>query len=61
MKKKDIATIALLLLTTILFGLKMTISPGISWWWVFAPLWIPCIIGILAFVSVVVYFELFDK
>ncbi len=38
------------LLTVILIVLKLTKNIDISWWWVFAPMWIPWIIilGIIA-------------
>lgn len=59
--KKDIATIILLFLTTFLVGIKLFIAPGISWWWVFSPLWIPCAFGVVAFLAVVLFFGWHDK
>ena len=31
-----------------------------SWWWIFAPLWIPASIGILAFLILIVLHLIFD-
>lgn len=58
MKKRDIATITLLWLTVLLVALKLFYFPGLNWGWVFAPLWIPCAVGIIAFFAVVVFFSI---
>ena len=58
MKKRDIATITLLWLTVLLVGIKLFINPGLNWGWVFAPIWIPCAVGIIAFFAVVVFFSI---
>lgn len=56
--KKDKATIILLWLTLALVALKLSAFPEMSWGWVFAPLWIPCAIGIIAFFAVVTFFSI---
>lgn len=56
--KKDKATIILLWLTGLLVALKLLYFPELNWGWVFAPLWIPCAIGIIAFFAVVVFFSI---
>ena len=61
MKKKDIATNILLWLTVLLVALKLTTCPDMNWGWVFAPIWIPCAIGIIAFFAVVVFFSILKK
>lgn len=61
MKKKDIATFILLWLTVLLVALKLTVSPGLNWGWVFAPIWIPCAIGIIAFLAVVTFFSFLKR
>lgn len=58
MKKKDIATIILLWLTVLLVALKLFFYPDLNWGWVFAPIWIPCAVGIIAFFAVVVFFSI---
>ena len=61
MKKKDIATIILLWLTVLLVALKLTVCPGVNWGWVFAPIWIPCAVGIIAFFAVVTFFSILKR
>ena len=61
MKKKDIATIILLWMTIMLIYLTLTAYPELNWGWVFAPLWIPCAIGIIAFFAVVVFFSILKR
>lgn len=58
MKKSDIATIILLWLTVLLVALKLTVYPGMNWGWGFAPIWIPCAVGIIAFFAVVIFFSI---
>lgn len=58
MKNSDKASIILLWLTLVLVALKLTYYPDWNWGWVFAPLWIPCAIGIIAFFAVVTFFSI---
>lgn len=61
MKKKDIATIILLWLTALLVALKLTTYPDLNWGLVFAPIWIPCAVGIIAFFAVVTFFSILKR
>ena len=54
MKKSDIITIILIVLTLLLVALKFTTCPGLTWGWILAPLWIPCAIGVIALLAVIV-------
>lgn len=38
------------LLTILLIGLKLTDHIGLSWLWVFAPLWIPLAVALVIFI-----------
>ncbi len=58
MKKCDKFSIILLWASLVLLALKFTYYPELNWGWVFAPLWIPCAIGIIAFFAVVVFFSI---
>lgn len=61
MKKCDKISITLLWASLVLLALKFTYYPELNWGWVFAPLWIPCAIGIIAFFAVVVFFSILKK
>lgn len=43
------------LLTLLFVGLKLTGYINWSWWWVFAPMWVPAVIILAAFVGYVAY------
>lgn len=58
MKKRDKISIILLWMSATLLVLKLTTCPELNWGWVFAPLWIPCAFGIIAFFAVVVFFSI---
>lgn len=58
MKSIDKISIILFWASIVLFALKYTYYPELNWGWVFAPIWIPCAIGIIAFFAVVVFFTI---
>jgi hypothetical protein len=42
----------------ITFGIQLSYFsaksiPVMSWWWVFAPIWIPCVLFVIAFIAVI--------
>ena len=43
------------ILTTVFIGLKLTNNIDWSWWWVFSPLWISIILGLILFAVVFLY------
>ena len=46
------------LLTVLFVGLKLTHVINWSWWWVFAPMWGPALVGVLILLVVLAVFVL---
>lgn len=46
------------LLTILFVGLKLTHVINWSWWWVFAPMWVPALVGVLILLVVLAVFVL---
>ena len=49
MTNQNSGTSFLGLLTILFIGLKLTGHIAWSWWWVFAPMWIPAALALLMF------------
>lgn len=61
MKTTNKISIILFWMSLVLLFLKITTHPELNWGWVFAPLWIPCAIGIIGICIVVIFFSLYKK
>ena len=49
------------LLTIAFIVLKLTKVITWSWWWVFAPLWIPVGIGVIIFLTTLIFYLIFGS